>query len=656
MITFPTLTPTNATTDLAADGSLFVRAASSYGPGRVIEFNLTGVWLPSNIVTGVQTPPGVGFIYQATLNNIPAGNWILHARVRATDSSAWEYAYAPYTIGFDAADCSTLVMGTINGTGPTTGGGSDGTITVTGVTAKFPIEYKLDGGAWQNGNSWTGLSAGTHTVHVRYKAPYTSCEVTGTYEMADMVTCTLAIASVTVAHESARFANDGTATVNITGGTAPIQYSKDDGANWQDGNFFGGLLPDDYVIKVKDANNCVDTRTITVYKFKAAWFEWPLPNSNRMIVTSGPVKDNLPQNFDNTLFKDLRFIGQSIPEKYYEKFLSSANYNLQWRSSYSTQAVKVYKEDNTLQTTIPAVKVKSFMNQTGTSSATLANAGAGKVQIFFSDLLPDFAIVGQPITLSGATFTGLNGDYIIEDITSGTLAASGYVVLIISAAWPGGAPSLVGKTITAVYDQLPYDVYEINLNWGDYGNGNYYLKLEGSDPQLVSMATQSEPIQIAASFGSSHTPEFVKFEFSNIENAYKMFYETGIVNQVTAEADLQPGDLGGEVTVMDDSERRVLKLNEYVTRIANLTTDAIPAYLAERLTLMFAHDIILVNGIQYATTDKPTIERNTDDNLCLFKAKLRAVNFIAENGDDGGTIDNPATVLMVNGVLMKLNP
>jgi hypothetical protein len=645
-ITITAVTPTSATNDLANDGWVRVRAKTIYGPGTPVDFSLDGIVYWPGIAD-----PSDGSYYR-DFYTLTSGNYTARARSRSTLFAPYVNASQAFFLGFVTASCTTLAMGTITGTGPTTIGGHDGTITVSGVTAKFPVEYRLDGGAYQSIPFWSGLSSVTHTVFVRYIS-YPGCVVSGTYVMTDNVTCIAAITQIDVTHESKLFGRD--CSISITANyTTSIQYSIDNGATYQTSNYFGFLAPGTYTVKIIDALGCVDSRAVTVYKYKAPYFDWPIVNSSRMVVTSGPVKDNLQQNFDNTLFSNMRFIG-AVTERYYEKVINGDNIHYQWRSSYTTQNVKVYKEDNTLVDTIAAVKVKSFMNQSGTSSVQLADAGAGKVQCFFSDILPDFAIIGQTITISGTAYGALNTTFQIKDITSGTLAAAGNVVLLIDCVWPGGAPSLVTGSIAATYDQLPYDVYEIAINWGAYTNGNYYLTVEGSDPQFAALGAQSEPIVLATSF-STATPDTVLVEYSNVENAFKMHYETGIVNQARLEGELRMSDPGGEQTVMEDSERRLIKLNEYVTRIVELVVPWIPSYLAERLTLAFAHDSFKVNGIYYQTQDKPTIERNVDDDLVNLKVKLRQVEFIAENADDNGSIDEPATVLMVNGVLLRLNP
>lgn len=74
-------------------------------------------------------------------------------------------------------------------------------------------------------------------------------------EYEDVVaTCTLAIDSgnTTITDETTAGANDGTIDVATTGGTAPLEYSKDN-VNWQSSSQFTGLAPGIYTIYVRDS-------------------------------------------------------------------------------------------------------------------------------------------------------------------------------------------------------------------------------------------------------------------------------------------------------------------------------------------------------------------------------------------------------------------
>jgi len=64
------------------------------------------------------------------------------------------------------------------------------------------------------------------------------------------------INNTVITHESSPGANDGSITVAIISSdtTAPIEYSKDNGSNWQSSNQFTGLAPGTYQVRVRDSS------------------------------------------------------------------------------------------------------------------------------------------------------------------------------------------------------------------------------------------------------------------------------------------------------------------------------------------------------------------------------------------------------------------
>jgi len=73
---------------------------------------------------------------------------------------------------------------------------------------------------------------------------------------------TLIIDSLSFTHPT-QSKNNGTITVQASGGVAPYQYSIDDGATWQATGEFIGLVAGDYIVKIKDSENSI-TESVTV--------------------------------------------------------------------------------------------------------------------------------------------------------------------------------------------------------------------------------------------------------------------------------------------------------------------------------------------------------------------------------------------------------
>ncbi|MFD3002428.1 gliding motility-associated C-terminal domain-containing protein [Pontibacter toksunensis] len=175
-----------------------------------------------------------------------------------------------YTISVkDAKGCIYTESVTIPGipgpsdfTGTTqasTCGQPNGEITITGVTGgTAPYRYSKDGGTTYQGNIFTGLAAGTHTITVTDK---TGCSIVRAFTLTNVAGPTAVAATSTPASCQN---NDGTITAGtVTGGTAPYTYSIN-GTSYQSETAFASVASGTYTLTAKDANGCTTTKQVTV--------------------------------------------------------------------------------------------------------------------------------------------------------------------------------------------------------------------------------------------------------------------------------------------------------------------------------------------------------------------------------------------------------
>lgn len=128
------------------------------------------------------------------------------------------------------------------------------TVDVTGGTPNYSF-------AWSNGGSGAsqnGLSAGTYTVTV---SDENACQTTA--QVTIMQPAALS-GNLTASSESGVGANDGTASVAMSGGVAPYTYLWSNGATT---SAITGLAPASYCVSATDANGCVFTGCATVAPF-----------------------------------------------------------------------------------------------------------------------------------------------------------------------------------------------------------------------------------------------------------------------------------------------------------------------------------------------------------------------------------------------------
>ena len=139
---------------------------------------------------------------------------------------------------------------------PATCAGGNGTITVTTSLGTAPFQYSLNGGAYQNQNTFNGLNTRLDTVEVK---DATGCSSIDTITVGVTAGITLSLQAV----PASCLGGDGKIYATVTGGVTPLQYSINGGA-FQSADSFTALNAGFYTVEAEDANSCTATDTITV--------------------------------------------------------------------------------------------------------------------------------------------------------------------------------------------------------------------------------------------------------------------------------------------------------------------------------------------------------------------------------------------------------
>lgn len=85
-------------------------------------------------------------------------------------------------------------------------------------------------------------------------------------EVEDVCDIDIDEANTVVVNEDTPGADNGSITIAVTGGDAPFEYSKDNGASWQLSNVFNGLSAGVYQCRVREVNNptCVSSASFSI--------------------------------------------------------------------------------------------------------------------------------------------------------------------------------------------------------------------------------------------------------------------------------------------------------------------------------------------------------------------------------------------------------
>jgi gliding motility-associated-like protein len=193
------------------------------------EYSLDGTtWQSSNSFTG-----------------LAAGNYTVLFRDQNNCAGTQDFNVTqPAPLSITSAEQAALCNGQTNG---------QIMIAVQGGTS--PYQYSLDGVNYQASNSFS-VSAGSYTVYVKDN---NNCVLS---EVVDIAEPSVLSGSVVTTNATCDGGNNGTITLNATGGTQAYQYSIN-GTSFQSSNVFN-VTAGSYNTIIKDANGCAITQTATV--------------------------------------------------------------------------------------------------------------------------------------------------------------------------------------------------------------------------------------------------------------------------------------------------------------------------------------------------------------------------------------------------------
>ncbi len=121
-----------------------------------------------------------------------------------------------------------------------------------------PYQYALGSGSYSNNPTFTGLAAGTYVYKIKDASDCTK-DTTLTILSPSVIVPAVSSISLPLCVGS----SNGSITMNASGGTPNYRYAIN-GGTFSSVNTLTGLSANNYLITVKDSNNCVHDTTITV--------------------------------------------------------------------------------------------------------------------------------------------------------------------------------------------------------------------------------------------------------------------------------------------------------------------------------------------------------------------------------------------------------
>ena len=161
-------------------------------------------------------------------------------------------------------------------------------------------------------------------------------------------------------------------------------------------------------------------------------------------------------------------------------------------------------------------------------------------------------------------------------------------------------------------------------------NGNYYIKVNGTDSVQDAVEFQSEPIYV-----DTEHKDTLLVKYYNLTNTEKVDYSTGIQHFCRVLASIPDGEDETDQDIYDNQNKKQ-KTYAATTFNADFTTGVIPEYLVRQLVLAQDLFFFFVNGKQFTGIDinQERFGKTTSKQVIINCSELDTPGV---NSDDSGS-------------------
>ncbi len=470
---------------------------------------------------------------------------------------------------------------------------SDGYVGYAWVSGLTNRVWRLDGNIYTfpvgEEGKFRNLAAGGHNVVLTYGD---GCKLTSLF----VINPGVSVHAVTLskADASKNGVCDGTITTTVTGGNGPFTYEWNDGFTTQHRT---GLCAGTYTVIVKDVDGIESSASITINQpgKEAAPAEQILYVSPALSLRFIPdilLSSNEPVTIDNTLYNEFYRPGEK-KNCYNQKFRTSDLLPLQALSNYSDNVIEVVDiPTESVIHTVDMMMVAQFSNLSETFNGYIKRHSATETRIYFGEVGDIPVPVGEGDSVELLNTQQTNGIYQLISVGKET---NGTEYLIIKQEYTE-ATATTECQITTYFNQRNYNAWEGALNFAFIPEGDYQVRIKGSDNRGES-AWKSEPIAVR-----KNHPGTVLMQYRNSKNKHDIYYSAGFTNHIRFEATM----INGQSTTEKELHRepsRVVTLRSDFRKKMGLNTYALPPYLHERIEAALALDNIVIDGTKYISEE-----------------------------------------------------
>jgi len=267
------------------------------GTGSVTISQPSAVVASGSVTTPIPTIGGTGVITVSATGGTPG-----YTGIGAFNRTAGSYSFTvtdangctgttPSITINDPAPCLLTSVSAVAGTILCNGGTTSITATPVGLTGAA-VEYRIGAGAYQSGNVFTAVVAGTYTITAREVAN-PGCSVSTSVTVSQPAVVSFSSAAVTT--PIAIPGGTGTITVAAAGGTGAKSYVITSGTTINTtgatSGVFSGLLAGSYTFTATDVNGCTAVSSAVVLANPGIATADPAVGGMYFTTTSGGVQN-----------------------------------------------------------------------------------------------------------------------------------------------------------------------------------------------------------------------------------------------------------------------------------------------------------------------------------------------------------------------------
>jgi hypothetical protein len=190
--------------------------------------------------------------------------------------------------------------------------------------------------------------------------------------------------------------------------------------------------------------------------------------------------------------------------------------------------------------------------------------------------------------------------------------------------------------------------------------GCYYVDVKGIKSGSPNEYRRSEKFEIVEGVTEyrrnidnalpyTYIKDHLKFSGTNSDNNFDIYYADGFTSEIWIPCRFNQRQVEGEVDTYDNNGN-LSKLQDILQRSGELTTDSIPAYLAEKAQYLAGTDQFKINDLEFVSVEKGESEYTDNLDTTTLTISLTQKYAIGVNSDDvgfeiGGDAVSPVEVL-----------